>query len=266
MLGSRDTKRQGFTLIELLVVIAIIAILAAILFPVFAKARERARASSCMNNMKQLGTGLYTYLNDWDEYFPQTRARHPRGDTHWNWKRALRSTIKSNAVYLCPSNDYAWRNAEFTGVPGDESNSTWPNPQDKLPNSYGVNGGAFGHTAGTDPRSVADFPDPAGQIFLLESRGGYPDLGPWMLTATLGEDSTKGYFQTHGGKSSCNWLFADTHAKAMTIQQTMSPREMWHNDDAFSTGIGPQGPYGTHQAWYDNILRSNGLAPEYRTR
>src|SRR5205809_6997285 len=63
-------KRRGFTLIELLVVIAIIAILAAILFPVFAQAREKARGASCMSNLKQSGTALMMYVQDYDEYYP----------------------------------------------------------------------------------------------------------------------------------------------------------------------------------------------------
>ena len=63
------TRRKGFTLIELLVVIAIIAILAAILFPVFAKAREKARQVSCQSNMKQIGTATMMYLQDYDEKF-----------------------------------------------------------------------------------------------------------------------------------------------------------------------------------------------------
>src|SRR6059058_2594607 len=63
-------QRRGFTLIELLVVIAIIAILAAILFPVFAKAREKARATSCLSNTKQLGAGLLMYIQDYDERMP----------------------------------------------------------------------------------------------------------------------------------------------------------------------------------------------------
>src|SRR5687767_12887888 len=72
--------RRGFTLIELLVVIAIIAILAAILFPVFAQAREKARQSSCLSNMKQIGTGLMMYVQDYDEMTPaDTRLPVPAG-------------------------------------------------------------------------------------------------------------------------------------------------------------------------------------------
>jgi prepilin-type N-terminal cleavage/methylation domain-containing protein len=67
-------RRSGFTLIELLVVIAIIAILAAILFPVFAQAREKARGAACLSNTKQLTTGFVMYAQDYDETFPQ-----------WNW-------------------------------------------------------------------------------------------------------------------------------------------------------------------------------------
>src|SRR5690242_18281565 len=68
--GANAVKRSAFTLIELLVVIAIIAILAAILFPVFAQAREKARQTSCISNMKQIGTGLYMYVQDYDEMLP----------------------------------------------------------------------------------------------------------------------------------------------------------------------------------------------------
>src|ERR1051326_525026 len=63
-------RSRGFTLIELLVVIAIIAILAAILFPVFAQAREKARAISCLSNIKQIGTGCMMYIQDYDETYP----------------------------------------------------------------------------------------------------------------------------------------------------------------------------------------------------
>jgi len=71
--------RKGFTLIELLVVIAIIAILAAILFPVFARAREKARQTSCLSNVKELGLGLMMYVQDYDECFPYGRHTDTSG-------------------------------------------------------------------------------------------------------------------------------------------------------------------------------------------
>ncbi|MGE5530650.1 MAG: prepilin-type N-terminal cleavage/methylation domain-containing protein, partial [Bacteroidota bacterium] len=72
-------SRRGFTLIELLVVIAIIAILAAILFPVFAKAREKARQSSCLSNTKQIGLSMMQYIQDYDEQLPKHYFQTPAG-------------------------------------------------------------------------------------------------------------------------------------------------------------------------------------------
>lgn len=97
-------KRRGFTLIELLVVIAIIAILAAILFPVFARAREAARATSCRNNLKQLATSFLMYVQDYDEStMPYnstggTGAQGPR-----NWEIELQPYIKNAQIFRCPS-------------------------------------------------------------------------------------------------------------------------------------------------------------------
>jgi len=93
--------KVGFTLIELLVVIAIIAILAAILFPVFAKAREKARTSSCTSNLKQLGIGMTMYCQDYDELTPIGYS----GINWWNgtWRERLVPYIKSYQVYICPS-------------------------------------------------------------------------------------------------------------------------------------------------------------------
>src|SRR5579862_9787828 len=76
-------NRKGFTLIELLVVIAIIAILAAILFPVFAQAREKARAISCESNERQIGLAIMQYVQDYDETFP--RANYPNNTNEWSW-------------------------------------------------------------------------------------------------------------------------------------------------------------------------------------
>jgi prepilin-type N-terminal cleavage/methylation domain-containing protein/prepilin-type processing-associated H-X9-DG protein len=100
-------RRSGFTLIELLVVIAIIAILAAILFPVFARAREKARQSSCLSNMKQIALGHLMYAQDYDErivfnmgYFNSDNLNPPR--SMW-WYMRLQPYIKNEQILLCPS-------------------------------------------------------------------------------------------------------------------------------------------------------------------
>ena len=107
------TKQRGFTLIELLVVIAIIAILAAILFPVFARARENARRASCQSNMKQLGLGIIQYTQDYDEKMPgqidPNGAVFQGAPDAWavgqeaNWMQGIFPYVKSKQIYLCPS-------------------------------------------------------------------------------------------------------------------------------------------------------------------
>jgi prepilin-type N-terminal cleavage/methylation domain-containing protein/prepilin-type processing-associated H-X9-DG protein len=98
-MSTERHSKKGFTLIELLVVIAIIAILAAILFPVFAKAREKARQSSCLNNLKQVGTAANLYFDDWDDrlYF------HHAGLEEITWASRLKPYTRNEGVYVCPS-------------------------------------------------------------------------------------------------------------------------------------------------------------------
>ena len=96
------TRARGFTLIELLVVIAIIAILAAILFPVFARAREKARQTSCLNNQKQIGLALLQYSNNWDDYYPAYTSGLGLWPAALN--TILQKTVKEGQnVYICPS-------------------------------------------------------------------------------------------------------------------------------------------------------------------
>ena len=102
--------RRGFTLIELLVVIAIIAILAAILFPVFQKVRENARRASCMSNLKQLALGVTQYTQDADELFPSGGGFAGSGDPSTNgtnWAGQIYPFVKSTGVYRCPD-DSTW--------------------------------------------------------------------------------------------------------------------------------------------------------------
>ena len=95
-------KARGFTLIELLVVIAIIAILAAILFPVFARARENARKSNCQSNLKQIGTGVMMYAQDFDEYMPFS-WQISNDQNGRIWPDAILPYIKNTGVFNCPS-------------------------------------------------------------------------------------------------------------------------------------------------------------------
>jgi prepilin-type N-terminal cleavage/methylation domain-containing protein/prepilin-type processing-associated H-X9-DG protein len=94
------SRRRAFTLIELLVVIAIIAILAAILFPVFARARENARRASCMSNLKQIGLGVMMYTQDFDEHVPGSSANDSMGT---KFSARLDPYVKSTQVFKCPS-------------------------------------------------------------------------------------------------------------------------------------------------------------------
>src|SRR5205814_7641672 len=95
-------RRTGFTLIELLVVIAIIAILAAILFPVFAQARDKARQTACLSNLKQLGLAQSMYSQDYDETLPRAILQLPDGSL-FPWPLAVAPYTKNTAIFRCPS-------------------------------------------------------------------------------------------------------------------------------------------------------------------
>ncbi|MBC7806219.1 MAG: DUF1559 domain-containing protein [Akkermansiaceae bacterium] len=111
---KNNRQRYAFTLIELLVVIAIIAILAAILFPVFAQAREKARQASCMSNMKQIGLAVIQYTQDYDETFPQG-LHNGWWQESWLWSTA--PYLKSLDVLRCPNDPVGNTVASLTWLP-----------------------------------------------------------------------------------------------------------------------------------------------------
>jgi len=146
-------SRKGFTLIELLVVIAIIAILAAILFPVFAKVREKARQTSCLSNEKQLGLAFAQYEQDYDETNPADTNIY--ADEH-GWAEELYPYVKSAGLYICPD---------------DANHATYDNII-----SYGMNGNLMqaynGYGIPSKPgATLAGESAPASTVLLFEAEG-----------------------------------------------------------------------------------------------
>ena len=141
---GRKSAFGGFTLIELLVVIAIISILAAILFPVFAQAREKARQSACLSNLKQVGIAILQYNQDFDENYPVSFYQAPDGTfsaskTTVSWPRIVQPYLKNTQVYRCPTDA-----SESGNVPGTGDTATT-----RYPVSYAYNyflGGNFSPT------------------------------------------------------------------------------------------------------------------------
>ena len=146
------SRRSAFTLIELLVVIAIIAILAAILFPVFGRARENARRSSCQSNLKQIGLGILQYKQDYDERFPlygTAAAASPA--TVSGWAYTVQPYVKSEQIFQCPS-DTATLVAAATATAQERAVAVgytdyWYNFQ--LGNGSGISDAALEYAANT---------------------------------------------------------------------------------------------------------------------
>lgn len=161
-------RRKGFTLIELLVVIAIIAILAAILFPVFAKAREKARQASCQSNLKQLAQACMMYVDDYDERnlnlhfgsFGGVDFTVPddSGTTALSWRSMIEPYTKNWNLHVCPSG------TSIINPASRDPNGNW---HPALRGNYGWNMTRFGDGR-PDNRSMADFPVPAETIMLGE--------------------------------------------------------------------------------------------------
>jgi len=236
----KNNKSVGFTLIELLVVIAIIAILAAILFPVFAKVREKARQTSCASNMKQLGEGFVQYYQDNDE-----NGVYPGGwGAGQGWAGKIYPYIKSTAVYKCPDDptgtDNGW-NPPHVPISYAYNSNLWP-----VDTQYTVWDSGAGN--------LGQLSSPANTVLLFESQGNQADptnlnegdsAASWgartdwchgsLYSAYCGAKYATGYI---GGYSNVdliksgapvhtdgsNWLAADGHVKWLRGEQVSAGR------------------------------------------
>jgi prepilin-type N-terminal cleavage/methylation domain-containing protein/prepilin-type processing-associated H-X9-DG protein len=234
-------KRRGFTLIELLVVIAIIAILAAILFPVFARAREKARQSSCQSNLKQIGLSFAMYVQDYDNRFPANG--YPQTTYTWNdpasairfgWAgwvaNGLRPYIKNEQIFVCPSRANGWQSQWTNGGRvsyGYDYLATYNRAESDVANSY----------AGV-----------AGVVMMYDSDWTWNDNSPEGTYGLTNRDLAA--FKTGNTTQTCwhnglgNYLFADGHVKAqhwgqLTWDQIVGPYNTKNNGVACTSPYTP---------------------------
>jgi len=200
--------KKGFTLIELLVVIAIISILAAILFPVFAQAREKARQTTCLSNMKQMGLAICMYADDYDEctIYADETATPAAGMPECAWFDKLQPYVKNEKLFVCPSM-------------GKDTT--------QIKTSYIING-LFAHGL-----PIFTFSEPATQIAIAERQKNHLDEdyhvtdANWLASAS----SIIAYDRHNGG---ANYTFADGHAKYQKWNDTLQTvsglaNSNWHN-------------------------------------
>ena len=228
-------KKRGFTLIELLVVIAIIAILASILFPVFARARENARRASCLSNLKQIGLGLMQYTQDYDEKYPPrimgtwgttstyvdvsadssmpghiftTNSGSTTSNGHWGtWMDIIQPYVKSAQIFVCPS----------------VSSTTYP---------------SYGYSYYANNRALSAVDQPSMTMIVMDYNTVYSlyanctDGGNWLRT-----NNAAVAHHMDGG----NFLFFDGHAKWLAHNNGAPQTGTCSGDSSTSIFWNPQG-------------------------
>jgi prepilin-type N-terminal cleavage/methylation domain-containing protein/prepilin-type processing-associated H-X9-DG protein len=225
---SNNSKRQAFTLIELLVVIAIIAILASILFPVFGRARENARRSSCQSNLKQIGLGILQYAQDYDERFVPCGIN---AAPQIPWAEAVQPYMKSKQVFMCPSNPQQPAMA-LTPAAARITTNYIANGSRSTP----IGGFVFARpldnvniTDGTiSSRSLAEAQEPSRTISVCE----------FTLTGTTGGNysnlqstsAVNGQFYPTNHLGTSNYLFIDGHVKQLKPNATVRAGNLWSLD------------------------------------
>ncbi|BCM89192.1 hypothetical protein IAD21_01036 [Abditibacteriota bacterium] len=190
--SNSSNKRGAFTLIELLVVIAIIAILASILFPVFARARENARRTSCMSNLKQIGLGVLQYTQDYDEKFLKQDLTPTTGDWHFGY--ILQPYLKSQQIFMCPSA----AGAETLVTPTDGKDHIWRINSARTGNFVG----SYGMNSTVEGLSQSVFTSPSTTVMFFDAA--------WPQVGAIADAAMFNSSRHFDGYSFC---FADGHVK-----------------------------------------------------
>jgi prepilin-type N-terminal cleavage/methylation domain-containing protein/prepilin-type processing-associated H-X9-DG protein len=214
-------RPPAFTLIELLVVIAIIAILAAILFPVFAQARDKARQATCLSNSKQLALALQMYAQDYDETLPAAQQVNADKSIIWNINHLLLPYTKNERVHVCPSDP-------TPTAPQGRGVATFP--VSYIPNYAVLSPWDFAR------RALAEIDEPANTVGLTETKrpGNFPGMTAYVGSRpmTLAEARDAGLplagrvgIDRHSG--GFDNVFVDGHAKWYRLESTISPKFLW---------------------------------------
>jgi prepilin-type N-terminal cleavage/methylation domain-containing protein/prepilin-type processing-associated H-X9-DG protein len=260
MRQQQKSRVRGFTLIELLVVVAIISLLAAILFPVFARAREQARKAACMSNLKQIGLAINMYVQDYDETYPVGYMNYLAVNPDWYgnpnvdsvmWYTVLQPYVKNRQVFVCPSagvipSTTLINNVQYSGGYGWNCSGT-----------SATYGNGFGYSLTSIPPhsghflKLADVQEPANTVIVGDpSSNGY-----WANGLLLYPNTGNGisYIPTlHGGQvgpftstspapavtsgGGGNYLFADGHVKFIT-QSRAYGSAMFNVDKTYTGGV-----------------------------
>ena len=205
--------RRGFTLIELLVVIAIIAILAAILFPVFAKAREKARQSSCLSNVKQMLLGALQYAQDYDERIPMTGKWNPppAGPGFIYWFDAIGPYVKNTQIFFCPSSQAVMSTAN---VITDDNYGFVNQTCGYELNCNGFNFGGETCSTVAAPRTLGSYKSPSERVLVTDAVNYNTEVTYWIRTDSSYTQVGGAYYWVdcrHNSGANCG--FVDGHSK-----------------------------------------------------
>jgi len=255
-------KTRAFTLIELLVVIAIIAILAAILFPVFAQAKLAAKKTVALSNAKQVALAQYMYMNDYDDHliksyfgFPAAPAcawsQLPPNQTYYDWRYAIQPYAKNADLLADPTNPFSgaqYKQPALTGVPANQEvyySSNYASNDAIIGFANGPCGSAQYCPSGQD--TLDQLPDPSNSIAFTPNRtqwndlkfdfisapdsGGQPSWCVWTYNYTTGAQlgqscpgTNKGPINSVSGQGAFVWT--DGHAKSMNVMQTLATNQV----------------------------------------